>query len=180
MGTSLFGVSMPSFWLGIMLILIFGLWLHWFPLSGRGEGPLWTRLNSLFLPSLTLALAIIGLNSRIMRSSILDVLKKDYLRTAHSKGVHPRVVIARHALPNALIPIVTLLGMQFASLLGGAVIIEMIFAWPGVGRLAIDAVLRRDYPVIMGTVLVFALVFMLANLVVDVLYSFLDPRIRYE
>lgn len=180
MGASMFGVSVPSFWLGIVLLLVFGLWLHWLPGAGRGDGPLWTRLNALILPAVTLAVGMIGLNSRILRSSIIEVLSKEYIRTARGKGVRPRNVINTHALPNALIALVTVFGMQFANLLGGAVVIEMVFAWPGIGRLAVNAVFRRDTPVIMGTVLVFAIIFMLANLVVDLLYSALDPRIRYE
>jgi peptide/nickel transport system permease protein len=180
MGASMFGVSVPSFWLGIVLLLVFGLWLHWLPGAGRGDGPLWTRLNALILPAVTLAVGMIGLNSRILRSSIIEVLSKDYIRTARGKGVRPQNVIHTHALPNALIALVTVFGMQFANLLGGAVVIEMVFAWPGIGRLAVNAVFRRDTPVIMGTVLVFAFIFMLANLVVDLLYSALDPRIRYE
>jgi ABC-type dipeptide/oligopeptide/nickel transport system permease component len=180
MGFSLFGVSMPSFWLGIMLILIFGLWLGWTPIAGRGDGPLLERLPNLILPAVTLGFAIMGLNSRIMRSSMLEVLGQDYVRTAHAKGASNRVVLIRHSLRNALIPIITLLGVQFASLLGGAVIIEMIFAWPGIGRLAVNATFRRDYPVIMGTVLVFAFIFIIANLFVDIIYTVVDPRIRFD
>lgn len=180
MAFSLFGVSMPSFWLGIMLILLFSITLGWLPTSGRGDGPLFDRLEYLILPAVTLGFAILGLNSRIMRSSMLEVLDQDYIRTAYSKGQKRRIVITRHALRNALIPIITLLGIQFASLLGGAVIIEMIFAWPGLGRLAVNATMRRDYPVIMGTVLLFSFFYLLASLVVDVIYTLVDPRIRYE
>lgn len=180
MGFSLFGVSMPSFWLGMMLILLFGLVLGWLPVAGRGEGPLWMRWQYLIMPAFTLGFAMMGLNSRIMRSSMLEVLGQDYIRTAHAKGVKPRTVLSRHAIRNALIPIITLLGMQFASLLGGAVIIEMIFAWPGVGRLSVNATMRRDFPVILGTVLVFSFIYILANLLIDVVYTFLDPRIRFD
>jgi ABC-type dipeptide/oligopeptide/nickel transport system permease component len=180
MAFSLFGVSMPSFWLGIMLILIFGLWLGWLPIAGRGDGSLLHRLPNLVLPAVTLGFAIMGLNSRIMRSSMLEVLGQDYVRTAHAKGVASGIVLRRHALRNALIPILTLMGVQFAGLLGGAVIIEMIFAWPGIGRLAVNATFRRDYPVIMGTVLVFAFIFIIANLLVDILYTVVDPRIRLD
>jgi len=180
MAFSLFGVSMPSFWLGIMLILIFSLWLNWVPTSGRGDGPIWERLEYLILPAITLGFAIMGLNSRIMRSSMLEVLGQDYIRTAHAKGQKPRIVLTRHAVRNALIPVVTIFGIQFAGLLGGAVIIEMIFAWPGLGRLAVNATMRRDYPLIMGTVLLFSFVYIIANLLVDILYTVIDPRIRFE
>lgn len=180
MGFSMLGVSMPSFWLGTILMLTFSLALGWLPTSGRGDGPLWHRLNYLILPSVTLAFGMIGFNSRIMRSAIIDVLSKDYVRAARSKGLTYRRTVFRHALPNALIALVTVMGMQFAGLLGGAVIIEMIFAWPGIGRLAVNSVFRRDYPVIMATVLMFAIFFMVANLIVDILYSWLDPRIRYD
>ncbi|HZW04530.1 MAG TPA: ABC transporter permease [Anaerolineaceae bacterium] len=180
MAFSLFGVSMPAFWLGIMLILLFSLTLGWLPTSGRGTGPLLDRLEYLVLPAVTLGFAILGLNSRIMRSSMIEVLNQDYIRTAHGKGQKRSVVIIRHALRNALVPILTLLGVQFASLLGGAVIIEMIFAWPGLGRLAVNATMRRDYPVIMGTVLLFSFFYLISSLVVDIVYTLVDPRIRYE
>jgi peptide/nickel transport system permease protein len=121
-----------------------------------------------------------GLVARLSRSSMLEVLDQDYMRTAQAKGLAPRLVLFRHGLRNALIPLVTVLGMQFAGLLGGAVIVETIFSWPGMGRLAINAISRRDYPVIMGTVLVFSVVFVLVNLLVDILYTLIDPRIRYE
>lgn len=180
MAFSLFGVSMPAFWLGIMLILLFSLTLGWLPTSGRGSGPLLERLEYLVLPAVTLGFAIMGLNSRIMRSSMIEVLNQDYIRTAHGKGQKRVAVIVRHALRNALIPIVTLFGVQFASLLGGAVIIEMIFAWPGLGRLAVNATMRRDYPLIMGTVLLFSFFYLISSLIVDIIYTFIDPRIRYQ
>jgi peptide/nickel transport system permease protein len=180
MAFSLFGVSMPSFWLGIMLILLFSITLDWVPTSGRGDGPLFSRLEYLVLPAVTLGFAILGLNSRIMRSSMLEVLDQDYIRTAVAKGQRRRIVLTRHALRNALIPILTLFGIQFASLLGGAVIIEMIFAWPGLGRLAVNATMRRDYPLIMGTVLLFSVFYLIASLVVDLFYTIVDPRIRFE
>ena len=180
MAGALFGVSIPSFWFGIMAILVFGLWLGWLPISGRGSGPFLSRLEYLLLPSLTLAIGLMGIVSRMVRSSMLEVLSLDYIRTAYAKGVHPVVVIIKHAIRNALIPVVTVLGLQFAGLLGGAIIIETIFAWPGIGRLAVNAIWRRDFPVVMGTVLVFSFTFILANLFVDILYTVLDPRIRYE
>ncbi len=179
MAGALLGVSMPSFWFGIMLILLFALRLHWLPSAGRGEGTVGT-LRSLLLPAMTLGTGLLGLVTRIVRSSMLEVLGQDYVRTAHAKGLASWLVIVRHALRNALIPVVTIMGIQFAGLLGGAVIVETIFAWPGMGRLAVNAIWRRDYPVVMGTVLLFAIIFVLANLIVDILYTFLDPRIRYE
>lgn len=180
MAGALFGVSIPNFWFGIMMILIFGLWLGWLPISGRGDGPLFSRLEYLILPSFTLAIGMMGIVSRMVRSSVVEVLGLDYIRTAHAKGLRSQTVLTRHAIRNALIPVVTVLGLQFASLLGGAIIIETIFAWPGIGRLAVNAIWRRDYPVIMGTVLVFSFTFILANLFVDILYTILDPRIRYS
>jgi peptide/nickel transport system permease protein len=180
MAGALFGVSIPNFWFGIMSILVFGLWLGWLPIAGRGDGPLFQRLQYLVLPAFTLAIGLMGINSRLVRSSMLEVLGLDYIRTAYAKGVRPRLVIVRHAVRNALIPVITVLGLQFASLLGGAIIIETIFAWPGIGRLAVNAIWRRDYPVIMGTVLIFSFTFILANLIIDVLYTVLDPRIGYE
>jgi peptide/nickel transport system permease protein len=180
MGGAMLGVSMPGFWLGIMLILLFALYLGWFPTSGLDESSPADFLKSLFLPAFTLGTILMGLVTRVMRSSMLEVLGQDYVRTANAKGLRPVTVLARHALQNALIPVVTILGLQFASLLGGAVIIETIFAWPGMGRLAVNAIWRRDYPVIMGTVLVFAVTVIMANLIVDILYTFIDPRIRYE
>lgn len=180
MAGALFGVSIPGFWFGIMAILVFGLWLGWLPITGRGTGPIFGRLEYLLLPSLTLAIGLMGIVSRMVRSSMLEVLGLDYIRTAHAKGLRPRTVLTRHAIRNALIPVITVLGLQFAGLLGGAIIIETIFAWPGIGRLAVNAIWRRDYPVIMGTVLIFSFTFILANLLVDILYTILDPRIRYS
>lgn len=180
MGGALLGVSVPSFWFGIMLMLLFALKLGWLPSSGRGDGSLGDTLRSLTMPAITLGTGLMGLVTRITRSSMLEVLDQDYVRTARAKGLTPRLVLVRHGLRNALIPVVTVLGMQFAGLLGGAVIIETVFAWPGMGRLAVNAIFRRDYPLIMGTVLVFAVISVLTNLVVDILYTFIDPRIRYD
>lgn len=174
------GVSLPSFWLGIMLMLLFSLKLGLLPSSGRGDGSVWNGLKSLILPAITLGTGMLGLVARLLRGSMLDVLDQNYMRTAHAKGLTPRLAVLRHGFRNALIPVVTTLGMQFAGLLGGTVVVETIFAWPGIGRLAVNAVWRRDYPVIMGTVLVFSVVFVLTNLVVDALYTLLDPRIHYE
>ncbi len=180
MGASLFGFSIPAFWLGTMLILLFAIQLKLFPTSGRGEGPLYERLQYIILPSLTVSLGAIGYNSRIVRSAVLEIIGQAYIMTAHSKGLPPRQVLVRHLLPNTLIPVVTLMGVQFAGLLAGAAIIETIFAWPGMGRLAINAIGRRDYPLILGTTLVFSVVYILINLAVDLLYLVIDPRIRLE
>jgi peptide/nickel transport system permease protein len=180
MAGALLGVSMPSFWLGIMLMLLLSLHLHWLPSGGRGDGTFAGDLKALIMPALTLGTGLMGLVARLTRSSMLEVLGQDYMRTAHAKGAKPWRVLVRHGLRNALIPVVTVIGVQFASLLGGAVIVETIFAWPGMGRLAINAISRRDYPIIMATVLVFSVVFVLTNLIVDILYTLIDPRIRYE
>ena len=180
MGGALVGVSMPSFWFGIMLMLLFSLKLGWLPSTGRGDHTLIGTLKALVLPALTLGTGLMGLVTRLTRSSMLEVLGQDYMRTAQAKGLSGRVVLLRHGLRNALIPVVTVLGLQFASLLGGTVIIETIFAWPGIGRLAVNAIWRRDYPVIMGTVLVFAFIFVIANLLVDILYTILNPRIHFD
>lgn len=180
MAGGLLGVSMPSFWFGIMLMILFTLKLGWLPSTGRGDGTFFGTLEALIMPAVTLGTGMMGLVTRLMRSSMLEILGQDYMRTAHAKGLMPRVVLIRHGMRNALIPVMTVIGGQFASLLGGAVIIESVFAWPGIGRLAIDSISRRDYPVIMGTVLVFAVTFVLVNLLVDILYTVVDPRIRYD
>ena len=179
-GGALLGVSMPSFWFGIMLMLLFAQNLGWLPSTGRGDGTLVGALKALVLPAVTLGAGLMGLVARVTRSQLLEVLSQDHVRTAHAKGLAPRWVLVRHGVRNALIPVVTILGMQAASLLGGAVIVETIFAWPGIGRLAVNAIWRRDYPVIMGTVLVFSVLFVLTNLGVDILYTLIDPRIRYD
>ncbi len=170
---ALFGVAAPVFWLGIMFQLLFSVNLGWFPSGGIGT---WKHL---VLPALTLGLATTALIARITRSSMLDVLGQDYITTARSKGLVERVVVYKHALKNALIPVVTVMGLQFGTLLGGAVLTETVFSWPGVGRLMVDSILARDYPVVQGAVLLLAVFFVLINLVVDVIYAFLDPRITY-
>lgn len=176
---ALLGVSLPSFWFGIMLILLFALALGWLP-SGAGDGTAGARLQALILPALTLAAGMLGLVTRVTRASMLEVLGQDYVQMARAKGLAAPVVLLRHALRNALIPVVTVLSLQFAGLLGGAVIVETIFAWPGLGRLAVNAVWRRDYPVVMGTVLLFAAATVLVNLGTDILYTAINPRIRYQ
>ena len=176
---ALLGVSIPAFWFGIMLMLIFGLHLDWLPTVGQGK-TLIEFTRSLILPSVTLSLILLGLVTRVARSSMLEVLGLDYVRTAHAKGMGLRRVNFRHALPNALIPILTIVSGQFASLLGGAVVIEKVFGWPGIGRLAVDAIFGRDYLVVTNTVLVFAIMVIVVNLVTDILYTFIDPRIRFQ
>jgi peptide/nickel transport system permease protein len=178
MGGALLGFSMPSFWLGIMLILLFALNLHWLPTSGRGDGVLFERLDHLVLPAFTLAIGLVGFNSRIARSATLEILGQNYITTAHAKGLSSGTVMSRHLLPNTLIPVITLFALQFAGMLSGTIVVEMIFAWPGIGRLAVNSVFQRDYPVIMGTTLIFSVVYIVMNLIVDVLYPIIDPRIR--
>ena len=178
---ALFWASMPYFWLGIMLIMLFGLKFQLLPISGRA-GPLWTLegLKSVILPVLTLGLPPVALFTRLTRSTMLEVINEEYIRTARSKGVSEVIVVIRHGLRNALIPIVTLLGLRFPWLFGGAVITETVFAWPGMGRLLVNAVMERDYPVVQGVVLIIALLTVLANLIVDFTYALIDPRIRYD
>jgi peptide/nickel transport system permease protein len=181
---SLFGASMPVFWLGIVLMVIFSLWLGWLPASGMfapyGGGTACDLLAHLVLPALTLAAASVTIIARLTRSTMLEVLGQDYVRTARAKGVAEWSVVVRHALKNALIPIVTVVGVQAGYLLGGAVLTETVFAWPGVGTLLVQGILARDVPLVQGCVLVIALTFVLVNLTVDMLYAWLDPRIRYE
>ena len=171
---ALVGLSIPEFWLGIVLLIVFGIKLKLVPVTGG------TGLKALILPAFTLALAPAAVLARLTRSSILEVLREDYVRTAWAKGLAGRAVIVSHVLRNALIPVVTVLGLQFAGLLGGTVFIENVFARPGIGRLAVNAIAMRDYPAVQGIVLFAAVVYALVNLVVDVLYGFLDPRIRYD
>lgn len=201
MFVALFGFSMPIFWLGIMLILLFAWYLGWFPISGRLDYTIeLTRLTNLYLvdallsgnwealgdalrhlilPAITLSTVALAIIARMTRSSLLEVLRQDYVRTARAKGLGEARVISRHALKNAFIPVVTVIGLNVGSLLGGAILTETIFAWPGVGRLVVDAIFARDYPVVQGAVLVIALVFVVVNLLVDLSYAYLDPRIHY-
>src|SRR5881296_2704575 len=181
-GTSfaLFGICMPNFLLALLLIFLFGVTLRWLPISGYVD-PLeegWAGVRSLVLPAVTLGLALAAVVTRTLRSSLLDALAEDYVRTARAKGLAESHVIRRHVLKNALIPVVTVLGLQLGTLIGGAVITEYVFALPGVGRLVVDAVFARDYPLVQGVVLLIAIGFILSNLVVDVLYGWIDPRIR--
>lgn len=171
--SALFGLSMPHFWLGIMLMLLFSVKLGWLPTSGRGS------IAHLIMPSLALGLSLMAMFARLTRSVMLEVLSLDYIRTARAKGLREQWVIGKHALKNALIPLVTVAGMQFGFLLGGTVIIETVFAWPGLGRLVVQAIFNRDYPLVQAIVLVLAVIFVAVNLVVDLLYVYLDPRISY-
>lgn len=191
---ALLGISMPSFWLGVMLIFLFALRLGWLPASGRG-GPvlvgMWTLATSgnpagltlavqhLILPAVTLGTALAAVVTRLTRSSMLEIIGQDFVRTARAKGLRGSRIVMHHALRNALIPVVTVVGLEFGALLGGAIITETIFAWPGIGRLAIRSIVQRDFPVIQGVVLMIAVVRICANLAVDVLYALIDPRIRY-
>ncbi len=167
------GLAMPVFWQGLVMILLFALVLGWFPPSGRLGG--WEYY---VLPTITLGTSAIAAITRMTRATMLETLSQDYVRTARSKGVRERSITYRHALRNAMIPIVTVIGLQFGALLSGAVITETIFSWPGIGRLAIDAIRSKDFPVVQGVVMVFALMYAFVNLVTDVLYAYLDPRLK--
>src|SRR5262245_13640614 len=168
------GQSLPNFWLGIMLILLFGVTLRWLPTSGF-QG--WSHL---ILPSVTLAAYPTALVARLTRSSMLEILSRDFIRTGRAKGLAERMVVLRHALKNATIPVLTVIGLQIGTLLGGAVITESVFAWPGMGKLVVDAIFFRDFPVVQTILIFSATIFVVINLVVDVLYTVLDPRIRYQ
>src|SRR5256712_6634482 len=172
MGLALSGQSAPTFFLGILFILVFSLWLDLFPTSGRGE---WRHL---VLPALTLGAFAMASIARITRSAVLEVQRADFIRTARAKGIGEFVVVAKHALKNAALPILTITGLQFGTLLGGAVVTETVFSWPGMGRLAIQSIYNRDYPVVQSTVFIAAVLFIVVNLVLDLLYGLLDPRAR--
>jgi peptide/nickel transport system permease protein len=171
---SLLGVSIPNFWLGPMLILFFSLMLGWFPVSGR-EGAL-----SLVLPAITLGTALAAILGRMVRSTLLEVLNEDYIRTARAKGLRESAIVINHALRNASLPIITILGLQLGTLLGGAVITEIIFAWPGIGQLTIESIQRRDYPLVQACILLISLSYVMVNTFTDILYGWLDPRVRYS
>jgi peptide/nickel transport system permease protein len=175
------GIAMPSFWLGILLIFFFAFNLEWLPIMGY-VSPLedfWDSIRHIILPAVTLGASMAATNTRFIRSSILDVMNKEYITTARSKGLREIGVIRKHALKNALIPVVTMLGLQMAMLFGGALIVETIFAIPGLGRLIVNAIFTRDFPMVQGIVLFMAVFVLTANFTVDILYSFLDPRIRF-
>ena len=171
---ALLGQAMPTFWLGIMLILVFSVHFNWLPSSGRGD------LQHLVLPAVTLGLFTTARITRLTRSGMLEVLGQDYIRTARAKGVSEQPVVWKHALKNASIPIVTIVGIELGTLLGGSVITETIFAWPGVGRLSVQAIFNRDYPVVQAAVFILASTFVVVNFLVDLAYTWLDPRIRFQ
>ena len=191
---AMLGQSMPSFWLGLMLILFFGVTLRWFPISGHvpfikpllegNAGQALTNLPEallyLLMPTVSVSVYSISRNSRLIRSAVLEVLRQDYVVTARAKGLNERVVLTRHAMRNALIPIVTVLALQFAFLLNGVIVTETVFSWPGVGRLVFDAVNQRDVPLVLTAVVLLSFLFVGANLIADLMYGFLDPRIRLE
>ena len=170
------GVSAPVFWVGLLLLLVFAYGLGWVPGVGEGDGS-WQYL---ILPVIALGIRPAALIARLTRSCMLEVLNQDYIRTARSKGVSETMVVTKHALKNAMIPVVTIIGTQVSELLSGAVLTETIFAWPGIGRLAVEALINRDFPMIRGTVIVMAITFLIANLLVDISYAFIDPRVRYD
>ncbi|NMB46339.1 MAG: ABC transporter permease [Firmicutes bacterium] len=176
MFVALLGISAPSFWVGLLLLYLFAVTLRWIPGTGTGDG----ELIYLVLPAITLGIRPAALIARMTRSSMLEVIRQDYVRTAWAKGLGAKTVILKHALKNAMIPVVTIIGVETASLLSGVVLIETVFQWPGVGRLFVEALTYRDFPIIRGEVLFLAGLFILANLIVDMSYALFDPRIRYE
>ena len=202
MGIALFGISMPVFWLGIMLMMIFGVFLGWLPIGGRIDlllpfnritgfmvvdsiitvngAALISVLRHLILPAIALGTIPMAIIARTTRSSMLEILRQDFIRTERAKGLSERKVIYKHAIRNAMVPVVTVIGLNFGLLLSGAILTETVFSWPGVGRLVVDAVYARDYPLVIGCILVFALVFVIVNLITDLLYTYIDPRIHYD
>lgn len=199
---ALLGVSMPIFWLGLILIIIFSVNLHWLPVAGRidiGIEPttithfyivdsiitgnwdaLWSTIKHLILPGIALAAYSMAIIARMTRSTMLEVIKQDYIRTAHAKGLDEQTVVKHHALKNALIPIVTVVGLQLGLLLSGAILTETVFSWPGLGSLTVNAVMASDFPMVQGIVLIFGTSFVIVNLLVDIIYAYLDPRIHYS
>lgn len=202
MGIALFGVSMPVFWLGIMLMMVFGVFLRWLPIGGRinilipfqritglylldslikgNFAAFVSALRYLILPSITLSTIPMATIARVTRSSMLEVLRQDYIRTERAKGLPERTVIYKHAVKNAMLPVITVIGLNFGLLLAGAILTETVFSWPGMGRYVVKAVGMRDYPAVQGCVLFFALMFVIVNLITDILYIFIDPRIKYK
>jgi len=179
---ALTGLSIPSFWLATVLILILSVELHWLPPTGfiRVHEDIGRNLELMIMPVLTLSTALIGGIMRMTRNSMLDILEQDYLVTARAKGLAGTLILWRHALKNALIPVVTVVGLQLGGILGGATLIEMVFSIPGLGKITIDSINSRDYPVVQGAVLVSAVIFVCVNLIVDIIYGWLDPRVRYQ
>ncbi len=178
-GLNSLGLAIPAFWLGMLLIVVFSVTLQWLPPSGIGDPnrPWYLNLGYLVLPVVTIAVSNLSVLSRFVRSAMIDVLSADYVRTARAKGLPGRMVVTRHALRNALIPVVTILGIQFGRLLGGAVVTEAVFAYPGIGRLVVTSILNRDYPVVQGTLMLVVVIFLLTTLIVDLSYAYLDPRV---
>ncbi len=199
MATAFLGISMPAFWLGIILILIFAVWLRWLPVQGRIDAnvdldtitgfyiidsiitgnweALWSSLRHLVLPAITLGAAVAAIVARVLRSSMLETLRADYVQLARAKGAPENLVVSKHALRNALIPTVTVVGLQVGVLLGGNMIVETVFGWPGLGRMVVEAIFNRDFPLVQGAVMVYAFTFVIANLIVDVMYTYLNPKI---
>ena len=177
---SMLGITLPAFALALGLMWLFGYQLRWFPISGDA-GPIWTLegLRSVFLPALSLAIGAVATLARLTRSAMLEVLNQDFVRTARAKGLREMAVLLRHGLSNALLPVITVIGLQVALLLSGAFVTETVFAWPGIGRLAVFAIAARDFPVVQGVVLTISVMFVLLNLAIDVLYAYVDPRIHY-
>lgn len=171
---SLLGISIPHFWLGPLLILLFSLQLGWFPVSGR------ENFSAIILPAITLGTALAAILARMVRATLLEVLNEDYIRTARAKGLRESAIIVHHALRNAALPIITILGLQLGALLGGAVITETVFAWPGIGQLTVEAIQSRDYPVVQACVLLISLTYVMVNTLTDFVYAWLDPRVRYR
>lgn len=176
---ALIGVAMPNFWFGLLMVIIFALNLGWLPSQGMGEGGI-ELLKSLVLPALTLGTGSAAMITRMTRSSMLEVIRQDYISTARSKGVSERNITYRHMLRNAMIPIVTAVGLQFGTLLGGAMLTETVFSWPGLGRLMVDSIKSKDIPMVLGSVIFLAIMFTVVNLIVDLIYAFIDPRIKSQ
>ncbi len=171
---SVLGVSMPVYWVGLLLVMAFSVHLHWFPAAGAQS------LSSYVLPGVTLALFAIGFIARQVRASMIEVMGQDFIRTSYAKGLGTTSVVLKHGLRNALVPVTTVVGLQFGQMLGGAILTETIFAWPGIGRLLVDSINNRDYAQVQGVVVLFAVALIVVNLVTDVLYAYIDPRIRYD
>jgi peptide/nickel transport system permease protein len=202
MGVALFGISMPVFWLGIILMMVFGVILGWLPIGGRIDlfipfqritgfmvidsiitlnlPALISSIKHLILPAVALGTIPMAMIARVTRSSMLEVLRQDFIRTERAKGLSERAVIYKHAVRNAMVPVVTVIGLNFGLLLAGAILTETVFSWPGLGRLVVEAVYERDYPLVVGCILIFAIVFVIVNLITDILYTYIDPRIKYE
>lgn len=202
MGVALFGISMPVFWLGIILMMVFGVILGWLPIGGRIDliipyqrvtgfmiidsiitfnlPALISSIRHLILPAVALGTIPMAMIARVTRSSMLEVLRQDFIRTERAKGLSERAVIYKHAVRNAMVPVVTVIGLNFGLLLAGAILTETVFSWPGLGRLVVEAVYERDYPLVVGCILIFAIIFVIVNLITDLLYTYIDPRIKYE